>query len=148
MQKLKKTCLSLDAYALNGGLEKLKKEIETAVFVINNLAIRGEFTVFAAPPNGGKTLLVLAGLIQAVEGGVIDGDKVFYINCDDNQRGAIAKMEIVEPLGIKMVVPVLADREKLEVPGLTLWISSITRSTTIRLTVKFWSWTHTKNLCP
>lgn len=111
MQKLKEVCLSLSAYALNGGVEKLKKEIETAVFVIEALAIKGEFTVFAAPPNGGKTLLIIAGLIKAVKGGIIDGEKVFYINCDDNQRGAIAKTEIVEPLGIKMVVPVLADRD-------------------------------------
>ena len=107
-----KTCLGLSAFALNGGIASLKEQIKNSVFVIDGIAIKGEFTVFAAPPNGGKTLLTIAGLIDSVKAGRIDGNKIFYINADDNQRGAISKTEIVEPLGIMMIVPVLADREK------------------------------------
>lgn len=105
-------CTSFSAYALNGGLEKLKKQLRDSVFLIDGLAVMGELTIFGAPPNGGKTLLSIAGIMESVKAGRVDGSKVFYINCDDNQRGAIAKTEIVDPLGIQMVVPVLADREK------------------------------------
>jgi hypothetical protein len=106
------TCNELTAYSLNGGIQKLKQELRTAVYLIDELAVVGELTIFGAPPNGGKTLLTIAGIIESVNAGRVDGSKIFYINCDDNQRGAISKTEILEPLGIEMVVPVLADREK------------------------------------
>lgn len=111
-EKKPKAHLGLSAFTLNGGVEKLKKEMKNAVYVLDGLALKGEFTVFSAPPNGGKTLLTIAGLRTSAKVGRIDGNKVFYINSDDNQRGAIAKTEIVESLGINMVVPVLADRKK------------------------------------
>ena len=104
--------VSLSAYSLNGGVEKLKQELRNAVYLIADLAVMGELTIFGAPPNGGKTLLTIAGIIESVKAGRVDGTKIFYINCDDNQRGAISKTEILEPLGIQMVVPVLADRKK------------------------------------
>jgi len=104
--------MSLLDYALNGGTEKLKQQIKDSVFIVDKLVVDKELTVLGAPPNGGKTLLVFNGLIESIKAGRIKGEKVFYINCDDNQRGAICKTEIAEEYGINMIVPVLADRDK------------------------------------
>ncbi|MCI5136998.1 MAG: hypothetical protein D3922_00975, partial [Candidatus Electrothrix sp. AR1] len=103
---------SLADYCINDETERLRKEMKEAVFILEGVAIRGQFTAICAPPNGGKTLLTIAGLIQSVQAGIIEGKDVYYINVDDNQEGAISKTEIVRELEINMIVPVLADPEK------------------------------------
>lgn len=104
--------LGLRAFALNGLTEKLRQEMKEAVFVMDKIAIRGQFVAISGPPNGGKTLFTLKMLIDAVRSGIVDGEDIFYINVDDNQEGAIVKTEIVEKYGIQMIVPSMADREK------------------------------------
>jgi hypothetical protein len=104
--------VSLADYCINNETERLRKEMREAVFIMEGVAIRGQYTAICAPPNGGKTLLTIAGLMKAVREGVIAGSDVFYINVDDNMEGALVKTEIVQELGINMIVPVLADPEK------------------------------------
>lgn len=104
--------VSLADYCINNETERLRKEMREAVFIMEGVAIRGQYTAICAPPNGGKTLLTIAGLMKAVRDGVIAGSDVYYINVDDNMEGALVKTEIVKGLGIKMIVPPLADSEK------------------------------------
>jgi hypothetical protein len=104
--------VSLADYCINNETERLRKEMREAVFIMEGVAIRGQYTAICAPPNGGKTLLTIAGLMKAVRGGVIEGRDVYYINVDDNMEGALVKTEIVQEQGINMIVPVLADSEK------------------------------------
>ncbi len=51
--------LGLRAFALNGLTEKLRQEMKEAVFVMDKIAIRGQFVAISGPPNGGKTLFTL-----------------------------------------------------------------------------------------
>jgi hypothetical protein len=104
--------VSLADYCINNETERLRKEMREAVFIMEGVAIRGQYTAICAPPNGGKTLLTIAGLMKAVREGVIAGSDVFYINVDDNMEGAIVKTEIVKGLGINMIVPALDDPKK------------------------------------
>lgn len=104
--------VSLVDYCINNETERLRKEMREAVFIMEGVAIRGQYTAICAPPNGGKTLLTIAGLMKAVRDGVIEGGDVYYINVDDNMEGALVKAEIVKGLGINMIVPVLADSKK------------------------------------
>ncbi len=106
-----KYCLSLSAFSINNELDNLREEEENAVFVVDKIAIKGEFVAISAPPNGGKTLLIFKGIADSVDAGRIDGEKVYYVNHDDNKPGAICKTEIANLYGINMICSVLASRE-------------------------------------
>lgn len=89
----------------NGDSQKMKSQMSTDKFVLDNLAILGQWTVFYAGPNTGKTLLTQWLLKEAVARGDVDGSKVFYANCDDTYRGGIEKLEIAEEFGYQMMLP-------------------------------------------
>ncbi len=59
--------VSLADYCINNETERLRKEMREAVFIMEGVAIRGQYTAICAPPNGGKTLLTIAGLMKAVD---------------------------------------------------------------------------------
>ena len=75
---------SLDKFSLNGQLDEMRKKMLDDKFVLGQMAIYGQATVFYAPPNAGKTLLTLKLLIDGIESGAITGSDVFYVNADDN----------------------------------------------------------------
>lgn len=56
-----------------------------------------------APPNTGKTLLILWELLKAIEDGRIDPDKVFYANLDDTSAGLAVKNRLLQDVGAHMV---------------------------------------------
>jgi hypothetical protein len=93
----------------NGGSQKMKSQMMADKFVLKDLAILGQWTVFYAGPNTGKTLLVQWLLKEAIETGDIDGSKIFYANCDDSYKGAIEKLEIAEQFGYQMLLPNVKD---------------------------------------
>jgi hypothetical protein len=97
--------LSFSSFALNGKTKELRKKMDNDVYIVGKLAIKGQLTGVYAPPNGGKTLMVLRLLADAVTEGRIDGSKVYYINADDNLRGGVDKTDLVEGLGIQMIIP-------------------------------------------
>jgi hypothetical protein len=74
-------------------------------YILGRMAIFGQFTVFYAKPNAGKTLLVLWMLIEAIKRGNIKGEEVYYINADDNHKGITHKLALAEKVGFKMLVP-------------------------------------------
>ena len=93
------------SHAVNGRVAELRKEMADDVYILGKMAILGQITGFYAPPNGGKTLLVLRLLKDKAEEGIIDGAKVIYINADDSKRGCVDKCDLVESVGIQMVIP-------------------------------------------
>jgi hypothetical protein len=74
-------------------------------FVLGQMAIYGQATVFYAPPNAGKTLLTLKLLIDGIESGAITGSDVFYVNADDNYKGLVNKGGLAEKHGFNMLSP-------------------------------------------
>lgn len=74
-------------------------------FVMKEIGILGQWTAFYAAPNTGKTLLTLWLLQEQISAGVIDANKVYYVNADDTYRGAVDKTEIAERLSMQMLIP-------------------------------------------
>lgn len=95
----------LNRYSLTGKSEELKKQMLEDVFVLDEIAILGQWTAIFASPNTGKTLITLFLLRKQIKEGRIDGQKVFYINADDHYKGVTEKLEIAEDIGMHLLVP-------------------------------------------
>lgn len=95
----------LQKFSLKGRSAEMKKQMQDEVYIAGLLVLLGQATVFYAPPNMGKTLILLWLLVDAVKKGKIKGNNIYYINADDTFRGLITKLEIVEPYGINMLCP-------------------------------------------
>ena len=91
--------------SITGDSDVLRKQMLDDVFVMKDVALLGQWTVIYASPNMGKTLLTLWMLCEQIKADIIDANKVFYINADDNYRGMIQKLEIAEKYGFHMLVP-------------------------------------------
>ena len=97
------TFVSLNQFSLNGKSKEMKEKMLNDVFVLGNVALLGQITAFYASHGTGKTLLTLKMLIDSITAGTIKGEDVFYLNCDDNQRGIITKLELAEKHGFQML---------------------------------------------
>jgi primase-like protein/bifunctional DNA primase/polymerase-like protein/AAA domain-containing protein len=95
----------LAKYSLRGMSLELEAEMLAHVFVLGMLAILGQWTVIYAPPNTGKTLIVLWLLIDAIKKGNIKPKTLFYINADDTHAGLAAKLKLAEKHGFEMLAP-------------------------------------------
>ncbi len=107
LQKIQAAQHPLDPknYCLRGMSKSMREQMKDDVFVLGQLALKGQATIFYASPNTGKTLLTLHMLIEAVRSGAIDGDNVCFINADDHHKGLIEKLEIAEVVGFHMLAP-------------------------------------------
>lgn len=65
----------------------------------------GQATMIYAPPNTGKTLIVLYLILEAIASGLIDPDHVFYFNADDGSRGLADKNRLMAEAGAHMLAP-------------------------------------------
>lgn len=89
----------------NGESEKMYAQMQDDKYVLKDLAIVGQWTVFYAAPNTGKTLLTLWLLCESINSGEINGKDVFYANCDDTFKGGAVKLAIAENVGFNMLIP-------------------------------------------
>ena len=92
-------------YSMKGRSDEMKQKMLEDKFVLGQLAILGQSTIFYGKPNAGKTLLILWLIIQAIKSGEINGDDVFYINADDTYKGLVYKLTIAEKYGFHMMAP-------------------------------------------
>ena len=104
----------LKSWSLTGRSQEMRATMQAATWVIKDVSIRGQSLVIYAPPNRGKTLFTLFGLIEGVKSGEIDGKDIYYVNADDHAQGAADKVEICEQYGIEMLVPNWRDFKKTE----------------------------------
>ena len=100
---------AMEKFSVTGSSQQLKEKMLADAFVMQNIAILGRWTTLYAAPNTGKTLLTLWLLREQILAGVIDANKVFYVNADDNYNGMVTKVEIAEEFGMEMLVPNLND---------------------------------------
>jgi hypothetical protein len=96
---------TLKQFSLNGQSEEMKKQMLEDKYILGRIAIYGQYTVFYASPNVGKTLLVLWMLTKAIQSGDINGSDVFYINADDDHKGLTYKVALAERYGFQMLAP-------------------------------------------
>ena len=95
----------LSAYAANGRSAEMRQQMLDDKYVLDRIAILGQWTTLYAAPNGGKTLLTLWMVIQQVKAGEIDGSKIYYVNADDHYKGQVEKLELLEPHKINVLLP-------------------------------------------
>ncbi|WP_255310675.1 helicase RepA family protein [Aliivibrio sp. 1S128] len=99
------TLSMLNSFSINNDLDKIKKDAAESSFIFDRLVLKGQSTILFAPPNAGKTLLIINQLKQAYDTGDLNGLSVFYINADDSQSGIIEKTEILATIGVHTLVP-------------------------------------------
>lgn len=105
----------LRSYTLIGKSELLRQQMLEDQFVLDKIAILGQWTTLFGGPNTGKTLLVLWMIKEKLASGDLDGDQVFYINADDNFRGIVEKTCLAEDWGFHMLAPNLEGFKTTEV---------------------------------
>lgn len=93
----------LGRHSLRGQSDKIRQEMVSAVDVLPGIALRGQSTMIFAPPNTGKTLLVLHLIIQAIKAGLLEPAHLFYVNVDDNTEGLYHKLLLAERHGFHML---------------------------------------------
>lgn len=97
--------VGFEQFSITGQSAKMKLEMAQEKFVLGRLALLGQMLIIFAPPNAGKTLIVLHLIIKAIREGVISGADVIYINADDGYRGLIQKTELAENYNFLMIAP-------------------------------------------
>ena len=95
----------LQAWSSTGNSQVMIQKLLEDKFVLEEIAILGEWTTIYASHNVGKTLLTLRLLIDSVKSGNLDGRNIFYINADDSYKGSVEKLSIAEKYGIEMLLP-------------------------------------------
>lgn len=93
----------LTRYSLRGQADELQRLAGDQVNVLGRIAAKGQATCIYAAPNTGKTLLTLNLLMKAVEDGVVDPSKVFYIDMDDHLGGLAEKTMLAEECGFEIL---------------------------------------------
>jgi len=84
--------------------EEMMKQMSEDRFVLKDIAIRGQWTVFYAGPNTGKTLLTQWLLRESITLGEIDGSDVFYLNVDDAAKPGAEKAIMAKEFGYHMLL--------------------------------------------
>jgi len=92
-------------FSVTGQSTELKRKMLSDVFIMDRIAILGQWTVIYAAPGTGKTLLTISMLRDQISKGLIQGTQVFYVNADDNFKGMTEKLEIAEKFGLQVFVP-------------------------------------------
>lgn len=92
-------------FSLRGKAEEFERQAVTAKPLLGDLCFAGQATVWFAPPNAGKTLIVLKLLNDAVSDGRITPDNVYYINADDSSEGFATKIRLMDDLGVHTLAP-------------------------------------------
>jgi hypothetical protein len=58
-----------------------------------------------AKPNAGKTLLAISLILDAIDADRIEGERIIYVNMDDNSEGLAQKVRILEDHGVHVIAP-------------------------------------------
>ena len=114
----------LSAYAMNGRSAEMRQQMLDDKYVLDHIAILGQWTTFYAAPNTGKTLLTIWMLVQQVKAGEIDGSKIHYVNADDHYKGSVEKLELLEPHKINVLIP---NQNNFDTDKLTRLIGQLTK---------------------
>jgi len=83
----------------------MKLNMRNDSFMVPQMALQGQITLFYAKPNSGKTLLMLHFIIEAIKADTLKGEDVFYLNADDNYGGLTTKAGIAQEYGFWMISP-------------------------------------------
>ena len=106
--------------SLTGASAALRQKMLDDKFVLEGIAILGQWTTLYAAPNAGKTLLTNWLLREAIEANEIESEMVYYINADDHYRGLVEKTELAEEWCMHMIAPHHNDFSVSQIPEMML----------------------------
>lgn len=95
----------LRRFSLLGKADQLEARAADTKPLLGSFIMDGQATMIYAAPNTGKTLIVLHLLLAAIEQGLIDPDRVFYVNADDGSQGLAVKARLLQDVGAHMLAP-------------------------------------------
>lgn len=95
----------LMSFSLRGQAEEFEKMAIRAKPLLGKLCLTGQASVWYAPPNAGKTLIMLKLLLDAIAEKRITPDNVYYINADDSSEGFATKIRLMDDLGCHTLAP-------------------------------------------
>jgi hypothetical protein len=101
--KLNDSPIVLRQYSLTGSSAELEAEALDQVYVLESIALLGQWTVLYARHNTGKTLIVIFLLVEAIRSGALKASDIYYFNLDDTQRGLTEKLKIAEDMGFHIL---------------------------------------------
>lgn len=93
----------LEKFSLRGMYEEIEKSTVAEIPLLGKVALQGQFTVWYAAPNTGKTLLAISLLTEGIQEGKVNPFDVHYFNLDDNGKGLLAKLQIADEYGFNMI---------------------------------------------
>jgi hypothetical protein len=93
----------LTRYSVRDRLADLEKSVIDQKPAFGDIVLLGQATVIYAAPNTGKTLVMLALCLDAINKKRIDPAKLFYINMDDNSTGLLEKARLANEYGFEML---------------------------------------------
>lgn len=95
----------LTKHSLLGSEDDVARFAVTAVALIGTVLLMSQFGMIYAEPNTGKTLLVIALLLNAIEESRLDARMLYYVNADDNAGGLLEKLQLFREVGAHTLVP-------------------------------------------
>ncbi|HEY5579782.1 MAG TPA: PriCT-2 domain-containing protein [Rhodoferax sp.] len=93
----------LARFSLLGRTQELEVQMVEQKAIFGNLILQGQTSVIYAPPNTGKTLILMHLIIESIKSGRIDPSKLFYLNMDDNSSGLVGKNKWTDEYGFHML---------------------------------------------
>lgn len=95
----------LREYSLRDSIADIERVAVDAKPLLGELALLGQATVIYAPPNSGKTLIMMHHVLEAIAAGRVQGDDVFYINADDTAAGLAVKGQLLADRRAHLLAP-------------------------------------------
>lgn len=86
-------------------ISEMKKNLSNDFYIIPDMALAGQVSLFYAWPNTGKTLLFFYFIIKGIEDRTLKPDDILYINADDHYRGLFTKTQIAKKYGFFIISP-------------------------------------------
>lgn len=108
----------LHRYTLLGRGNKLASDAVAKTPLLGDVCLRGDVTLWGAPPNSGKTLFAIGLLADAVMNKAIDAGHAFYLNMDDSMTGVAEKVTILQDYGVHVLAEGYRDFTASKVPTL------------------------------
>jgi hypothetical protein len=92
-------------YSLRGRATDLALKATPVTPLPGKVIFLGLLTTIYAAPGTGKTLIMMHILLEAIRRGLIDPDRLYYLNADDNSLGLATKTALLEEAGAHMMAP-------------------------------------------
>jgi len=90
-------------YSITPHLTEMRASIKATKYAVSEVAVIGKHSLMIAQASVGKSTIVLKGVCEQINSGVIPGNKVIYMTGDGGYEDVVEKAELVANYGIGQV---------------------------------------------